>query len=388
MQQQLKILFMGDASNFHASLAAALREMGHCVTVVSHGSKWMDTRRDITLSRQPGKTGAVKYLLDTIKLLPRLRGYDIVHLINPIFLELRPEKIRWVFDYLKRNNRHIYLSAIGTDYIYVQACKSGNVFKYSDYKIGNDPSPYMLSQESKEHRQENWDLPVMKWYSDYVTPRFDGVMACLYEYYKAYEGVIPPGRLGYGGIPIEVRSVKPNLITQTPGKVKFFLGRHKGRTVLKGTDLLLDALRRTCDRYPGLCEMQVVENVPYNEYIELLSASHVILDQLYSYTPATNALLGMARGVVAVSGAEPEFYDFIGEHECRPIINVSPLVEGDIDHKLAWIVEHRDRLPELSRMSREFVEKHNDSRIVARRHIDFWQKTATEHNQLQDFRQT
>lgn len=375
MQQQLKILFMGDASNFHASLAAALREMGHNVTVVSDGGKWMDTRRNITLSRQPGKIGAVKYLLNTIKLLPHLKGYDIVHLISPIFLELRPRKIRLVFDYLKRNNRHVYLSAIGTDYIYVQACNKGNIFKYSDYKIGNEPSPYMLSQESKYHRQENWNLPVMKWYSDYVTRRFDGVMTCLYEYYKAYDGIIPPGRLAYGGIPIEVQSVKPNLITQTPDKVKFFLGRHKNRIVLKGTDRLLDALRRTCDRYPKLCEMQVVENVPYNEYLNLLSSAHVNLDQLYSYTPATNALLGMARGVVAVSGAEPEFYDFIGEHECQPIINVSPLVEGDIDHKLAWIVEHRDRLPELSRMSREFVEKHNDSRIVAQRHIDFWQKT-------------
>ena len=112
---------MGDASNFHASLAAALREIGHNVTVVSDGGKWMDTRRNITLSRQPGKIGAVKYLLNTIKLLPHLKGYDIVHLISPIFLELRPRKIRLVFDYLKRNNRHVYLSAIGTDYIYVQA---------------------------------------------------------------------------------------------------------------------------------------------------------------------------------------------------------------------------------------------------------------------------
>ena len=82
----------------------------------------------------------------------------------------------------------------------------------------------------------------------------------------------------------------------------------------------------------------------------------------------------MVRGVVAVSGAEPEYYDFIGEHDCQPIINVSPLVEGDIDNKLAWIVEHRDLLPALSRQSREFVIKHNDNRLVARRHLDFWQK--------------
>ncbi len=32
----------------------------------------------------------------------------------------------------------------------------------------------------------------------------------------------------------------------------------------------------------------------------------------------------MALGAVPVSGAEPEFYDFIGEKELRPIINPDP----------------------------------------------------------------
>lgn len=370
--RKLRILFMGDASNFHACLGVALRQMGHEVIVVSDGSRWMDTNRDINILRSPGTRGTVRYVLDVIKLLPKLKGFDIVHVSNPIFLSLRPGKVRFIFDYLKKHNRYVFLTALGTDYHYVQTCRDGITFRYSDYMIGNKPSPFMLSTESAA--QSNWNLPVMKWYSDYVTPKFDGVVACLYEYYKAYEGKVPRERLAYGGIPIDTKTVVPHIITETPSKVKFFLGRHRGRTVLKGTDLMLDALRRTCDRFPGQCEMQVVENRPYDEYVELLSSAHVNLDQLYSYTPATNALLGMARGVVAVSGAEPEYYDFIGEHECRPIINVSPLIDGDIDNKLAWIVEHRDQLPTLSRQSRQFVEKHNDNRIVAKRHIDFWNK--------------
>ena len=128
------------------------------------------------------------------------------------------------------------------------------------------------------------------------------------------------------------------------------------------------------DRYPTLCELTVVENVPYGEYIQQLSNSHVLLDQLYSYTPATNALLAMARGLVAVSGAEPEYYNLIGERDNHPIINVSPLVKGDIDAKLEWIVQNKHMLPELSRHSREFVEKHNDAHVVAHRHVDFYEK--------------
>lgn len=118
--------------------------------------------------------------------------------------------------------------------------------------------------------------------------------------------------------------------------------------------------------------MEVVESLPYAEYVERMSRSHVILDQLYSYTPATNALLAMARGMVAVSGAEPEYYDLIGERDNHPIINVVPTREGDIDEKLEWIVTHRDRLPQLSRQSRAFVEKHNAAPVVAQRYLSFW----------------
>ena len=46
--------------------------------------------------------------------------------------------------------------------------------------------------------------------------------------------------------------------------------------------------------------------------------------------------------------------------------------EGDIDHKLSWLVEHRDQLPQMARASRAFVEKHNAAPVVAQRYLDFW----------------
>ena len=159
-----------------------------------------------------------------------------------------------------------------------------------------------------------------------------------------------------------------------PKKVRLFLGMKREYKVFKGTGRLLAAAKKVAEQFPHLCTLEVVENVPYSEYVDRMLGSHVILDQLYSYTPATNALIAMAQGLVAVSGAEDEFYDFIGEKDCRPIVNVSPLVEGDIEEKLLWIVNNKHLLPKLSRMSREFVVKHNDSEKVAQRHLDFWNK--------------
>lgn len=365
----MKVLFLGDASNFHNTLADALNAMGHHAVVVSNGSGWMNTKRHIDISRSDGKIGAIKYLVKLLRLLPKLRGYDVVHIKNPIFLELHPAKVKMIFDYIKRNNSKVFLSALGTDCNYVKACLDCNLFRYSDFKVGAVASPHALMAQDEI---QSWLNQKMIRHTDYIINNVDGVIACLYEYYKTYE-LITPNKLGYAGIPIATQAVVPHYLENEPEKVKFFIGIQRARTVLKGTDIMLHALRRVHERYPDKSEICVVENIPYNEYVKLLSQSHVILDQLYSYTPATNALIAMAQGLIVVSGAEPEYYDFINEHENCPIINITPLESADIECKLEWIILNKSKLPEMSRQSREFVVKHNDSNLIAQRHISFWQ---------------
>lgn len=367
----MKVLFVGDASNMHNSLAQELRRQGHEAIVMSNGSRWMDTLRDIDICRRPGHVGALQYVWNLIRVMPQLKGFDIVELVNPIFLELKPWRIRPFFNYLKRHNRKIVLSALGTDHVYYMACHDRHTYRYSDYMIGDRPSPYVESSEYIAQEQDNWKQPFMKKHSDFIINGIDGAVACLWEYYAAYQPIFGH-RLAYGGIPIDTASIKPHSVEEEPQKVRFFIGIQRDRNVIKGTDRLLAALKRIHDRYPNACEMEVVESVPYAEYIERMRHSHVILDQLYSYTPATNALLGMAQGLVAVSGAEPEYYDLIGEQENHPIVNVLPEPYGDIEQKLEWIIKNKAQLPTLSRQSRAFVEKHNAAPVVAQRYLSFW----------------
>lgn len=367
----MKILFAGDASNMHNALAHELRKLGHEATVASDGSRWMDTQRDIDLLRRPGLIGAFRYLLDIKRALPLMKGYDIVEIASPIFLRLKPHRVAKVFDYLKANNRHVVLSALATDRVYYDACHDGHTFRYSDYKIGEEPSPYVGSSEYIMQQQDNWKQPFMREHSDHILAGIDGAVACLYEYYAAYRPLLGD-RVVYGGIPIDTKSLEFRPLDKAPDKVRMFIGIQRDRHVIKGTDRLLAAMKRIHERYPGITELEVVENLPYEEYTRRMRDSHIILDQLYSYTPGTNALIAMAQGLVAVSGAEPEYYDLIGETANRPIVNVSPLIEGDIDHKLSWLVENRDQLPQMACASRAFVEKHNAAPVVAQRYLDFW----------------
>lgn len=373
----MKILFVGDASNMHNCLAGQLRSMGHEAVVASNGSTWMDTHRDINLLRRPGKLGAVRYVLDIIKALPRMRGFDIVEIASPIFLSLKPAKVRMVFDYLKRHNKRVVLSALGTDRVFYDACLDGHTFRYSEYRIGDKPGPYINSTEYQNQEQDNWGKPFMKEFNDYIVANIDGAVACLWEYFVAYEPLLG-NRVVHAGIPIDVDTLPYRPLDAVPDKVKFFIGIQVDRTAVKGTDRMLASLKSVCERRPDECEMVVAKSVPYQQYVQMMNDSHVILDQLYSYTPATNALLAMAQGLVAVSGGEPEYYDLIDEHDNQPIINVDPTVDGDIEAKLNWIIDNKHLLPELSRRSHDFVVKHNAAQVVAQRYIDFWNKILDE----------
>ena len=111
--------------------------------------------------------------------------------------------------------------------------------------------------------------------------------------------------------------------------------------------------------------------MPYAEYNKMLYDSDILIDQLYSYTPATNALGAMAKGLVAVSGAEPEFYDFIGEHDLQPVVNILPDRDA-VFSTFENLILQKERLAELSRQSRAFVEKHHDHIQVAKQYVDFW----------------
>ena len=89
----MNILLIGEYSNVHATLAKGLLELGHHVVVVSNGDFWKDYPRDFDVSRKSGIVGGVMLYAKLLALLPKLRGYDIVQLINPLFFELKAERL-------------------------------------------------------------------------------------------------------------------------------------------------------------------------------------------------------------------------------------------------------------------------------------------------------
>lgn len=364
----MKILLLGEYSNVHATLAEGLRMLGHEVTVASNGDFWKNYPRDISLVRRKGKLGGIALMLKIYTLLPRFRGFDIVQLINPMFVELKAERIFPIYKYLRRHNKKIILCAFGMDWYWVHTCLNERPLKYSDFNIGSK----IRTNKDAIKEQHDWIGTAKEKLNKYIANDCDGIIAGLYEYWICYSSEFP-GKTHFIPFPMKVESQTQPQAAQ--GKLKVFIGINKSRNEYKGTDIMLKAATDLQNKYPDRMELIKAESVPYAEYEQLMDGSDAILDQLYSYTPSMNSLLAMSKGIICIGGGEEEGYDIINEHTLRPIINVQPTYQS-VYHELEQLLLHPERTDILKRQSVEYVKRHHDYIKVAREYESFYINNA------------
>lgn len=364
----MKILFVGDYSGFHASLAAELRRRGHACTVVSNGSTYMNTDRDITLSRESGFGGSLKYLYQVCRVMERLKGYDVVQFINAHYLNLKPGKLSYFMSRLKRDNGLLCLSHCSTDHYYAKAMLEGKLLKYSEYGFDGNPTEFTLNCSDTI---DNWLMPVCKVWADQVYDDVDCAVSALYEYHQVWKPIFGD-RLSYVGIGVDTQALRYRPIPDD-GPLRVLVAIKPDTAPNKGIRLLHKQLEILQQRHPDKIELLVAEKLPLADYLRMVDTCHVVADQIYSYTPATNALQSMAMGKVVISGGEEDYYRFIGEDKLRPIINIDPREENFADF-LEPILIDRKGLQQRSRDGRLLVEKHNDIRMVSDRLLEAWEK--------------
>ena len=156
----MKILLIGEYSNVHWTLAEGLRILGHEVTVLSDGDGWKNYQRDINLQRRSlGKLETLRYLADVELTISRLKDFDVVQIINPIFLDLKAERIMRYYRKLRRQNKKMFLGAFGIDRLWVSEGLKPDTFKYSDFYLNGQLRDYPFLQEMKRHRENEYSGP-------------------------------------------------------------------------------------------------------------------------------------------------------------------------------------------------------------------------------------
>lgn len=377
----MKILLMGEYSNVHATLAEGLRKLGHHVTVLSNGDFWKNYPRDIDLVRKPGKLGGIMYMMKLYTIVHKLRGYDIVQLINPMFLELKAERIFPIYQYLRKHNKKVILGGFGMDYYWVSVCCKDKHLRYSDFNMGDQ----LRTNTDALKERKDWLGTEKERLNQMIAEDCDGIITGLYEYWACYQPSFPQ-KTTFIPFPIKPQLITPGnsnshtyvenhqvIPLDIPKKVKLFIGINKSRSEYKGTDIMLKAAQAIAKKYPDKTELRIAENIPFAEYVKMMNGSDAILDQLYSYTPSMNPLEAMARGIICIGGGEPENYEIIHEDKLRPIINVLPNYES-VYQELEHLVLHPELVPLLKQQSIEYINKHHDYIKVAKRYEAFYQK--------------
>lgn len=363
----MKILLIGEYSRLHWTLAEGLRRLGHEVLVVSDGDYWKNYPRDISLTRATNSAiDGLRYTGRLLKLLPKLRGYDVVQIISPNFLLLKPAKTLWVYKYLRRHNKKVFLGAFGDDHYWAMASLDKYIFRYSDFLVNGTFRDTPTNRRKREEFMHGDIVRVNK----IIAQTCNGIIACLYDYYVAYMPFFP-SKTTYIPLPINREDIEWRVRTK-PEKLNIFIGIQQERSDVKGTDVILPILRSVVARHPDACTLTEVVSLPYDEYVNTMNRADVQIDQLYSYTPSMNSLLAMAKGLVVVGGGEEENYEILDERELRPIINITPC-EEDIRTKLEWLIAEKDQIPDLSAQSIAYVEKHHDHLKIAQQYVEFWE---------------
>jgi len=376
----MKILLIGEYSHLHNSLKKGLEALEHQVTLVGTGDMFKNYPADLsirpTVFTQKKLPLFIRKVMFRIikkdpaqweiaykfkKLLPNLKNFDVVQLINSHSIGTFPEtEISLINTIFKQNNK-VFLMACGDDYPVIKHYLEGN----ERYHI---LTPYF---ESNKTLNFNYSLK-------YVTEPYKKLFDVVY---KNVRKVIPSDidyKLPWTAwdktlevipnpiiIPSEFFPIKIN-----NRKVVVFLGINSINYQKKGYKFFEEAILKLKEKYPEKIEIKITRDLPFKEYSKHFDSCDILMDVVYGFDQGYNALEAMARGKVVFTGAEKEFTEHY--QLTNPVnINALPDVE-EIFKDLERLILNPEKIEEISKNAREFIEKEHDYLKIAQKYVEVW----------------
>ena len=353
----MKILLLGDFSGYGVNLKKGLASLGHDVVIAAHSDNWKKFTGDIDLSKdKKSRFPRLAARAGAFQLLKEITGYDVVQLIDPFTFYMNYFPRKYFYQRIFEENGRSFLIAANMDAFFWRHSK-----EYLDY------TPY------EEMKKYDWDdytefKTGIKAYNfnEYIATQVDGIIAVMHDYKVGYIHNFAK-KLATIPLPIDLEEIKCTEINPAR-KIKFLHGLN--RYGFKGTRYIVEAFEELSKKYPNDVEFVLNERMPFEQYKKVLASTHVVIDQVNSYSYGMNALYAMALGKVVMTGAEPEAMDTLGVSDC-PAINLRP-DKNYIIKQVENMLDLQGQLPYLGHESRKFVEKYHNSAHIARKYIDFW----------------
>ncbi len=378
----MKILLAGEYSRLHNSLKEGLEKLGQEVRLVSGGDFFKKFPSDFPvgarLLTRPGlrwfRQGIYRLMRTdlarwetAVRLLSigdKLRGYDIVQLINiyPFETPLLFEKhiLQKLFD---RNDK-AFLLACGDDYVTNRHYLDGKI-RYSVLTPLKE-NPHLKKQYAYSLK---YLRPSFRQLQAFVEENVAGIIPTDLDYAVPYAG--HPKNAGMIPNPVNTDKIAYRF-PPVKDKIVVFHGINTWNIHKKGNRYFSDALLKIRKRFKDKVQIVETKDLPYDEYVRQRRRAHIVLDMVWSFDQGYNALESMAEGKVVFTGAEREFYDYyrLDEPVC---INALPDA-GYLFEQMAELIENPRKLIRISENARRFIEKEHHYLRIAGRYMEQWQK--------------
>ena len=379
----MKILLLGEYSRLHNSLKEGLVALGHEVTIVGCGDKFKKFPVDYSIyARICNDNKIANFLFKGIRkvinldlekiekairfylLLPKLKGFNHVQLINSDALESYPILSRFLYKKLFKKIKSRSLLICGDETPIV------------DYWFQNELKYSVLTPYFEDNSLENQFQFPLKYRKKSYRKTFEWLKEnCQNLITSDLDYEIPMQKMGFQTVlipnPINTDKIVFQPLENT-NKIIIFLGINRLSYLKKGINYFEKALEIIREKYADKVEIIVTENLPYNEYISIYNKAHILLDQVFAYDQGYNALEAMAKGKVVFTGAETEFLNQYQLQEDEVCINALPN-ETEIAAKLSLLIEHPEKIIAISKNARNFIEKQHDYKTIATKYLACWE---------------
>lgn len=381
----MRILLVGEYSRLHNSLKEGLQTLGHQVTLVGSGDAFKNYPVDLLLERGFEKGWRKKLKVAILKLTgidisaialrqkfhklkPFLKGYDIVQLINESSFKTTPKLEIEIAQYLKQNNKKLFLLSCGTDTKSVGYTQTGSL-------------PYSILTPLQEEKgdKSNYQYALKYTTAPYIDLHkklyhiVDGIIATDLDYHLPYKG--DKKYLGLIPNPINCDTIRYQPFS-LEDKIIIFQGINKNNYYPKGQDIFTQALKIIQEKVADKVQIISTVSLPYTQYMKAYTKCHILLDQVYSLDQGYNALEAMARGKVVFTGAGSIFKK---HYNLQETVAVDALPDAQqIATSILQLVHHPEKLLAISQNARNFIEQHHHYKKSAEQYLKLWNKK--EHN--------
>ena len=377
----MKILLIGEYSNLHNSLKQGLQKNGFEVTLLSTGDGFKNFDSDIPIKSTLFENKFLKLIAKLIDRLigvslneieifikaifkiNKLKGFDIVQLINERSFGTSPRLEKTILKYIFKNNEKVFLLACGVDTVSIKYA-SEKKFRYSIL------SPYFKNKNLKgefKHTVKYLNSNYLM-LGEYVRDNVKGIISSDLDYHIPYEnfnkylGMIPN--------PINIDKLKKCEINKK-NKIFILHAINSKNKIKKGNEFFEKSLMLIEEKYKNKIKIVKTIDRPYSEHIINVNECDILLDQVYAYDQGYNALEAMALGKVVFTGAEKEWVEFYNIKEDSIAINALPDISKIVE-KLSWLIENPMQLKSISKNARKFIEEHHDYINIANKYLKTW----------------